>query len=188
MVADWRSRWGIGEFPFYYCQIAPYSRAFFPEMRDVQRRCMNLIPNSGMACLLDLGEELCIHPSQKKTTGDRLAVWALSKTYGIPGITCCGPLFEKVSFESGKATVKFSNVGTGLTAYNKPINSFEIADSDKIFYPAAAVLGKDGTVVLTHPAVKTPVAVRYAFKAYADYNFLYNTAGLPAASFRTDNW
>lgn len=141
-----------------------------------------------MACLLDLGEELCIHPSQKKTTGDRLAVWALAKTYGIPGITYCGPLFEKVSYEAGKATVKFSNVGTGLTSYNKPINSFEIADSDKIFYPATAVLGKDGTVVLSHPAVKTPVAVRYAFKAYADYNFLYNTAGLPAASFRTDNW
>lgn len=188
MVADWRNRWGIGEFPLYYCQIAPYSRAFFPEMRDVQRRCMNLIPNSGMACLLDLGEELCIHPSQKKTTGDRLAVWALAKTYGIQGITYCGPLFESVSYEAGKATVKFSNVGTGLTSYNKPINSFEIADSDKIFYPAQAVLGKDGTVVLTHPAVKTPAAVRYAFKAYADYNFIYNTAGLPAASFRTDKW
>ena len=84
--------------------------------------------------------------------------------------------------------VKFSNAENGLTSYNKEIDAFEIADADKVFYTAKAVIGKNGTVSLSHPAVKNPIAVRYAFKAYVSGNLLFNNEGLPAASFRTDKW
>jgi sialate O-acetylesterase len=37
------------------------------------------------------------------------------------------------------------------------------------------------------PEVTEPVAVRYAFKDFI-VGDLFNTEGLPASSFRTDNW
>ena len=58
MVKDWRNRWAIGDFPFYYVQIAPYAyediNAFegyknSAFIREAQLQCLDLIPNSGIA-------------------------------------------------------------------------------------------------------------------------------------------
>ena len=43
------------------------------------------------------------------------------------------------------------------------------------------------TLTITSDKVKKPVAVRYGWKNYVEGN-LYNTKGLPASSFRSDNW
>jgi sialate O-acetylesterase len=43
-------------------------------------------------------------------------------------------------------------------------------------------------VVVSSPAVSSPVAVRYAWDNYPVGCNLYNAAGLPAAPFRSDNW
>ena len=50
MVNDWRTRWAIGNFPFYYVQIAPYEYGWgeenylIPLMREAQLQCLDLIP------------------------------------------------------------------------------------------------------------------------------------------------
>lgn len=46
--------------------------------------------------------------------------------------------------------------------------------------------GNEGLEVWSTEVAK-PVAVRYGFSNYVDGS-LYNTEGLPASSFRTDNW
>lgn len=190
MVKLWRTLWGCGEWPFYYVQIAPnvYKDVAdsIPLLYEAQSRAMTLIPNSGMAVSVDAGSMKTIHPPDKTIISKRLAYWALNKTYGKTGIAFMGPVYKTLKVAGGKAVLGFDEIPNGLTAYDKPLISFEIAGSDKVFYPAeAAISGK--TVVVHSDAVKNPVAVRYAFKDRSPGN-LYNTEGIPAQPFRTDNW
>jgi sialate O-acetylesterase len=116
-----------------------------------------------------------------------LLYWALSKTYGIKGISYCGPIYKSMKVSDNKINISFDYAQYGLTTYGSEIGNFEIAGEDKLFYKAKANIKEDGTIDVSSDAVSKPVAVRYAYKDYVKGE-LYNTAGLPASSFRTDNW
>ncbi|MGH2624228.1 MAG: sialate O-acetylesterase, partial [Sphingobacterium sp.] len=136
--------------------------------------------------LMDVGEENCIHPANKKVGGERLAYIALAQTYHLKGFGWACPTYEAIEITEGRALVKFKNASLGLTSFGNTLKNFKIAGADKIFYPAeAAITG--GAVVLTSPFVKAPVAVRYAFEDFV-VGDLFSTEGLPVASFRTDDW
>jgi sialate O-acetylesterase len=197
LVARWRKLWNQGDFPFYYAQIAPYDYAQLPPynkggkynsayLRDAQRKAQKTIPNSGMAVLMDSGEQPSIHPAHKEPGGTRLAYLALGKTYNVKGFGFASPEYESVTIKDTLATIKFTNVANGLTAYSKPLSQFEIAGTDKKFYPAKAVIN-GSSVNVSSPQVKKPVAVRYAFRDFI-VGELFGTDGLPVSSFRTDNW
>jgi sialate O-acetylesterase len=147
---------------------------------------MTKIPYSGMAVLMDTGEEKSIHPARKKEVGERLAYWALAKTYGITGFGYASPEFASINIENDKVVITFTNIPNGLTSFGKELQCFEIAGDDKKFYPAIATLGRK-SVTLTSQQVKTPVAVRYAFRNWV-VGDLFSTEGLPLSSFRSDNW
>jgi sialate O-acetylesterase len=192
-----RTKWGIGDFPFYYPQIAPYDYAQLPPynkdgkynsafLRDVQRLDEDKIPNTGMAVLMDIGEQATIHPPRKEQVGSRLAYLALGKTYGIQGFGYQSPAYESLTIKGSSAIVKFKNVANGLTSFLKEMNTFEIAGADKHFYPAKAQI-TGSAVTVTSDQVKEPVAVRYAFKDFI-VGDLFGTDGLPVSSFRTDDW
>jgi len=190
MVNNWRSVWGIGEFPFYFVQIAPFdygnpaqNSAF---MREAQQRLPAIVPNTGMACVMDTGEKDNIHPANKKAAGDRLAYQALVKTYGIKGIECEGPSLKEMKVDGNIVKLTFNNASNGLTSYGKTLSCFEVAGANRRFYPATAVITWSG-ITLFSPSVSEPVAVRYAFRDFI-VGDLFNTEGLPASSFRTDNW
>ncbi len=192
MVKRWRERWNIGEFPFYYCQIAPFdykepeiNSAF---LREAQYKASKKIPNSGMVSLMDTGEENNIHPANKVEAGQRLAYYALKETYGIKGIVCRGPELDEMSIDGSEVHLTFINDDGGITNYGKGFHLFEIAGANKQFYPASATYNwKTKEMLLSSPEVKKPVAVRYAFKDFV-VGDLYNRYGIPASSFRTDNW
>ena len=196
MVKDWRKRWGIGNFPFYYVQIAPFlgnnidkyetfdNSAF---MREVQLQCLDLIPNSGIAITLDIGEKFCVHPPKKKEVADRLLYIALNKTYGFKSIDYASPIYKSKEVKNGGIILKFNNAKEGLFSYNG-LKGFEIAGEDKVFYPANAKL-VDGrrNVFVKSDKVPNPVAVRYGWSRWT-IGTLYDSYLLPAPSFRTDNW
>jgi Domain of unknown function (DUF303). len=193
MVKEWRNVWEQGEFPFYYCQIAPYDNP--PEkhgdfnaafLREAQYKSAQVIPNSGMVVLMDIGEEKCIHPKDKKTGGERLAMMALAKTYGMTGYAYESPTFKEMTIEDGKAILSFDNAPMWLTSFGKELKQFEIAGADKVFYPAKAEIRRS-KVEVSSDKVSVPVAVRYAFKDFV-VGDLFSTEGLPLSSFRTDNW
>ncbi|MBN2611199.1 MAG: sialate O-acetylesterase [Bacteroidales bacterium] len=197
MVDEWRSLWGIGNFPFYYAQIAPFDYKAISKgevlekhnsayLREAQLEASGLIPNSGMAVLMDIGEEKCIHPSRKDITGNRLAYWALKETYGTGGIGCASPVYKGIEIKDTTIVISFDNVPNGITTYGKESVNFEIAGADKVFYPAKAIAGRT-TITVYASNVRNPVAVRYAFKDFA-IGDLYSTEGLPVSSFRSDNW
>ncbi len=195
MVKDWRTRWRIGDFPFYYAQIAPYmygdnevfqnvnNSAF---IRETQLQCLDLIPNSGIAITMDIGDDYCIHPPKKKEVADRLLYNALSQTYGFKNVDYAAPIFESQEVKDGGLILKFKNAETGLFAYEE-LEGFEIAGEDKVFYPAEAEIINRKHLLVKSDKVPKPVAVRYAWYNWIE-GTLYDANLLPASSFRTDNW
>jgi len=178
--------------PFYFVQIAPYkysspdktTNGYFWE---VQEKTLSLIPHSGMACTLDIGEFGTIHPCKKKQVGDRLAYLALCKTYGAKGIEAESPSFKDARFEDGKAIVTMNVGPMGLSPMGQDLAGFELAGEDRVFHPATGVVKDKVNVVVTSPEVAAPVAVRYCFRNWA-VGTLYNGYGIPALPFRSDNW
>ena len=190
LAENWRQKWSTGDFPMYFVQIAPFD--YGPAglnsayLREAQLNAAAEGKNLGMACLLDCGEKDCIHPANKKAAGERLAFQALVKTYGKKGFACDGPVFKEMKIEGSQAMLTFDNASNGLTSFGKGLYCFEVAGANKRFYPAEAFITATG-ITLFSPAVVQPVAVRYAFKDFITGD-LFNTEGLPASSFRTDNW
>ncbi|RED50230.1 sialate O-acetylesterase [Seonamhaeicola aphaedonensis] len=196
MVKDWRERWGGEEFPIYYAQIAPYIYSGDEEykkktdntayIREAQLECLNLIPNSGIAITLDIGEEKFIHPPKKKEVADRLLFNALNQTYGYTAIDYASPTYKSYMVKNGTIILEFNNVNGGL--YNKKgLSDFEIAGDDKVFYPAEAQIIEGNKVLVHNNKVTEPKAVRYAWKNWVR-GTLFDTSLLPVSSFRTDNW
>ncbi len=190
MIADWRARWGQGSFPFYFVQIAPFNygndTGQAAHLRDSQRKTL-AVANTGMAVTLDIGNPVDIHPKNKLDVGQRLALWALAKTYEQPIDVWSGPLYRSIQVEGKGLRVQFDSAGNGLAARDgKPLTHFQVAGEDRVFHPAQASL--DGTSLLVaSEAVAAPMAVRFAWGA-ADQPNLMNSEGLPASSFRSDDW
>jgi len=193
MVKSWRADFGVGEFPFYFVQIAPYwytnskanNSAF---QREAQYKALTLIPNSGMVTTVDLGNERNVHPAEKATISKRLALWALSDTYKIKGLPYKSPVYKSMEVKDSVAIIGFDNVVNGLTTNGKTVDCFEVAGQDSVFYPAKLTIAQRQVRVYS-PKVKVPVAVRYHFYNFSTTDcFLYNTAGLPVMPFRTDKW
>jgi sialate O-acetylesterase len=189
LAENWRSVWGVGEFPFYFVQIAPYDYGLTglnsAYLREAQLKASSA-PGMGMACVMDTGEKDCIHPANKKAAGDRLAYQALVKTYGRKGFACDGPVLKDMKVEGQVVKLTFSNAPNGLTSFGKTLSCFEVAGANKRYFPATAFITGQG-ITLMSPFVNEPVAVRYAFRDFV-VGDLFNTEGIPASSFRTDEW
>ena len=172
LAESWRTEWNIGDFPFYYVQIAPFdygtSGLNSAYLRDAQRKAEDAVPNLGMACLMDAGEKSCIHPANKKAAGDRLAYQALVKTYGKSGFEYSGPVLKEMKVEGSVVKLTFDHANNGLTTFGKELENFEVAGENKRFYPAQASITRQG-ITLFSSAVEKPVAVRYAFKDFCGW-------------------
>jgi sialate O-acetylesterase len=189
LINDWRRQWGQGDFPFYYVQIAPYiynAQTLSQLIRETQFKTLRLLPNTGMAVTIDIGEQWDVHPRNKWDVGERLARWALAKTYGHKDVVYSGPLYKEMRIEQNTIRILFNYTDGGLVAWGDPLTDFTIAGEDRNFVPANAVI-EDDTIVVSSPEIQNPIAVRYAWTNWACPN-LFNAAGLPASSFRTDDW
>lgn len=190
MIQNWRELWFNPKMPFYYVQIAPYG-GYTGEvnsalLRETQLKTMDLLDHVGMAVTLDIGEHQSIHPAEKIKVGERLSYWALAKDYKVEGIQFSGPVYKSHKIDGDKILISFDYVPRGLTTYGKLLNDFEIAGAEGIYQPATAKILKNGTLEVFSEKVKDPKEVRYGWKNFFVGN-LFNTFGLPASSFRTDN-
>ena len=191
MIEDWRQKWGEGDFPFFWVQLANYMGRLpqpgendWAELREAQSMTLRL-PNSGMATAIDIGEAGDIHPKNKREVGRRLALNALNNVYGI-SVTPSGPTFTSMRPAGSSVRINF-RYGRGLkTTDGKAPQSFAVAGEDRHFVWADARI--DGaSVVLSSSTVSKIVAVRYGWASNPDIN-LVNEDGLPALPFRTDDW
>lgn len=195
MITCWREKWGLGDLSFYFVQLAPYNYVRYrkekddsPYIREAQMQTLAELPNVGMACLMDAGDEYCIHASKKYIVGERLAYNALSKDYGYKNIVASGPVYNSHTIQADTVIVRFDNVDTGMTSFNQDIKGFQMAGEDRKFYDAKAeFVSSSRRIAVTCKEVPKPVAVRYCFKGWAEGN-VYNSSLLPMSSFRTDTW
>ena len=191
MISSWRTLWNIGDFPFYFVQIAPFNypdKFAVPQIVEAQLEALKL-PNTGVAGTQDIGAIYDIHPPQKKEVGRRLSLVALHKTYGKYEVVYAGPSLKSFKTEGQNLVINFETPGSTLHSVGGnmgKIPSFYIAGENKTFHKAQ--VKQDGNnIVLNSSKVKKPVAVRYIWANYAN-GTLYNKQGLPALPFRTDTW
>ena len=192
MIKDWRKKWGGESKPFYFVQLANFTKteanpgeSDWAELREAQTKTLTL-PNTGMAVIIDIGEENDIHPKNKQDVGKRLAYLALAKTYGLK-VAYTGPIYQSQKIEGNSIKITFSGAtGSLKTKKSEPLTGFAIAGSDHQFHWAkATIVGNQ--IVVSSDEVANPVAVRYAWANNPVCN-LVNGAGLPASPFRTDDW
>ena len=190
LVKGWRKTFGQDDLPFLFVQIAPFSgygKNSLPNFWEAQTACLK-IKGTGMAVVTDLVPNLAdIHPVNKIDVGNRLALWALAKTYGKKDLVYSGPLYKSMKAEDGKIRLSFAHVGGGLKSRDgKPLTTFEIAGDDGKFVAAEAVIdGKD--VVVSSKDVEKPTQARFGWTNTTNPN-LSNKESLPASPFRTKDW
>jgi len=214
LIRGWRDEWQRDDLPFYFCQVcnnfAKSSRpgeSTWAELRESQSLALAL-PETGQAVTIDLGEAGDLHFRDKKTVGHRLFLIAEAQHYGRR-VAYSGPVNQGVTFENGRARIRFQHTDGGLVAARLPatydvktltgktaplvrntpqseLEGFAICGADRKWVWANAKI--DGlSVVVWSDAVPQPVAVRYAWSDNPICN-LVSGAGLPASPFRTDSF
>ena len=179
MIEDWRKHWGDEEMPFLFVQLAGFTstpQEDWPTIREAQRQALRL-RNTGMAVTIDIGSEHNVHPPDKETVGERLALKARAISYK-EAVVASGPMFLRATPADGALMVDFSGAA-GLMARGGAVKGVEVAGADGVFVAAdAAIVGER----LEVRGVASPRYVRYAWKNFPEAN-LYNKEGLPASPF-----
>ena len=182
MIEDWRNRWGAGDFPFLFVQLANYqTNGRWPMLRESQSETLRLA-NTAMAVTIDIGEHRDIHPKNKQDVGLRLALAARAIAYG-QNLEYSGPVFREAVSEGAAMRVYLTHAD-GMTGKDGAIKGFEIAGPDGKFAPAEARVEGD-TVLVSNPSITDPAGVRYGWADDPGCN-LVNQAGLPAVPFRSE--
>ena len=188
LVDDLRDRFQNQNMPVAFVQLPAMNRPNWPTFREYQRRSLDRLSNVGMAITIDTGHPTNVHPAAKKVVGDRLAQWALVKTYKREGVAM-GPLLKgRISKLDGKIAVEFKHCGNGLkTSDGEPPRHFEIAATDKVFVSASAKIVGKNRVELSSDQISDPKFVRYAWSPFPEPKVnLINSENIPASPFTTE--
>jgi sialate O-acetylesterase len=149
-------------------------------LREKQFECLN-IPGTALITAIDCGEYNDVHPQDKWTVGDRLAVAARGFVYGEKDLTYMSPLARRAVCKDGKITVEFDFAEDGLVS----LLGFEYIEIETEFGSVFKTYAKrsGSTVVIDCPASWRPKYVRYAWEDNPKAR-LYSMERLPAFPFR----
>jgi sialate O-acetylesterase len=193
MIKSWRNEWQQKNLPFLWVQLANYISGADDEygspwavLRESQSTALSL-PKTAEAVIIDIGNPDDIHPRNKQDVGHRLALAARRLIYDEQKLIYSGPRLHNFKIDGNSIRLKFRHTGSGLSIRGDQLHGFTIAGSDKRFIRCNARIDGD-TVVVSHPDIAKPVAVRYAWSDNPETANLINTESLPAAPFRTDEW
>lgn len=195
VIQEWRKQFDQGSLPFVFVQLPNHGKPAdnpgsgdWAEMRAAQAAALEL-PNTAMAVTYDAGEWNDIHPLDKKTVGERLALAARKLVYGESNLIASGPTVQGMKIKGNKVRLMFANIGGGLTVKDDPKSStpggFAIAGEDGKYYWAETKMKKD-YIEVWNDKVATPKKIRYAWADNPVTANLYNKEGLPAPPFEID--
>ena len=170
------------DLPVIFTQLANFTDPHgttgenWAELREEQRQCQE-IPNTAMAVAIDCGEYNDIHPQDKKTIGERLALCARRIAYA-EDIVASGPVAKNAIIRNGKLIIRFTNA-TGLWAKNgRPV--LELIDASKVVHHLYANI--EGETLTAQVSEIDAKHVRFAWTD-SPAVVLYNAYGLPAPPF-----
>ncbi|GHV32704.1 9-O-acetylesterase [Spirochaetia bacterium] len=186
LIQDWREKKAAGRVPFLFVQLPLFGvpeenseTGVWAMMREAQGAAL-VVPVTGMAVALDLGEWNDLHPVLKKEVGYRLALAAEAVVYGEKN-SAPGPQVYCVERRDNTLVVKFSNCGAGLRANSPPYVSI-VAGVEAVRIPAVI---KDGDTLLADlSGIKNPEKLLYAWADNPADRQISNADGLPMIPFR----
>ncbi len=193
LIKDWRARFNNPDMPFYFVQLANYlepkdvqPRSAWALLRESQADALCL-PNTGMAVNIDLGDAKDIHPKTKRELGRRLSAIALNQTYGKK-VPYTAPIYRDYTVEGKTMRIKMDMPqGAESLVQDDNLPGFIMAGPDGKWHKATGKTCGKSEVIVSSPAVKQPVAVRYGWADNPTCT-LHTKSGLYVAPFRTDNW
>jgi len=189
MINQWRTLFHQPQLPFMFVQLANFmkpddipSESAWAEIRGQQTQVLKTVDNTAMALAIDVGERHNIHPLDKKTVGERLALGARHLVYGENKLNYLSPLVDKAKLTNGRAIISFKHINKGLVVKGEKLLGFAISGADKKFIWANATLSNN-QVTVWHDRIKSPKYVRYAWGNNPENANLYNDQELPATPF-----
>ena len=192
-------------------------REALPEIWDAQLRTFNRLDHLGMVVTTDLGSSESNQPIDKLPVAKRLSNWAFAGCYSeiiarklrrklddnapddedriektltaiedptkrMPS----GPIFRSATVDDNQITVDFETWSNVLRLKRGSDHGFTICGEDRKFL-LAEVRVKGKQLIVTHPEIEAPVAVRYGWTDTAKPS-LTDGSGLPASPFRSDEF
>ncbi len=195
LIQDWRHQFGDPRLPFLFVQLASWLPLAdnnpegngWAELRASQAAAL-VLPHTGMATAIDVGDAADIHPRNKRTVGQRLAALALHEL-GLRAAPATGPRLAGHQARGAEFELRLDTTAGGLrTARSgEPPRGFHLAGADRRWHPAEARIEGD-RIVLRSAAVPAPVAARYAWVNNASEANIVGGDGLPLPPLRTDDW
>ena len=180
LVTGWRQLWQQPDLPFMVVQLANFmdpsdkpQDTGWSQVREAQRLVAKRQPNTELACIIDLGETVDIHPLRKQEVAQRIALGFERMLWNKKVL---------LSPEVVSATVNGSTVTLTLDQPlrdNGQLFEFELAGADGRFQNAEAT-GQGNIITVTSP-VAAPVRLRYAWKNNPLLANVFGTTGLPMA-------
>ncbi|MEM1185258.1 MAG: sialate O-acetylesterase [Planctomycetota bacterium] len=190
LIGVWRREFGYPEMPFCVVQLSSFSDpggwgGGWPALREVQAEVADRDPLAGLVVTTDVGNPVDVHPTNKRTVGERAAAWALSDVYKA-GVPAGGPTVDSIAVRGRRIYVRFETNGLGLqTLDGGPVRGFALGAYGSWWNWATAEIDGD-TVVVEAPWMDAPWDVRYAWSDDAGWANLCDGAGMPARQFRSD--
>lgn len=189
LISLWRAQFSQPNLPFMFVQLANFQNpdtqpveSQWAELRAQQTEVFSTVDHTSMALAIDVGERHDIHPKDKRSVGERLALGARHWVYREPGVDYVSPMMASARMSGARVTVDFDYIGGGLTVRGEQLRGFAIAGEDKKYVWARASLHKNQVTVWSDK-VKHPKYLRYAWATNPEGANLYSQSGLPATPF-----
>jgi sialate O-acetylesterase len=197
LIQGWRAGWGSPSLPFLWAQLAPFHSGGdrlvnggvvdspWATLRESQSQALEL-PATAQVVITDVGDRHDIHPRDKRTVGQRLALAARHLAYGEHQAPRSGPVYRGLERDGARLYLTFDSAD-GLAVRGGRLDGFELAGQDGVFHRALARI--EGERVVLHSVhVAEPVQARYGWSDDPSDANLVSGKGLPASPFRTTAW
>jgi sialate O-acetylesterase len=146
-------------------------------LREAQRTVAQQDPYAEMACLIDLGETVDIHPLRKKEAAERIGLCMDRLVYNKKVQLSPHPISAEA--QGSEIVITFDQPLLSEGAGNIP--ELEVAGSDGHFVNVDSSMVTGNKISLKSP-ISAPVKVRFAWKD-SPHATLHNATGLPVTPF-----
>lgn len=190
LISDWRTLWGDDTLPFMVVQLPGFEKWMdnnrsneFPIIRQCQQAVVDTVKNTYLCSISDAGEQLDIHPKNKKVVGERLALLARKYAYGEE-ILADAPRMESVTRKKNVITITWKNAGDGIVVKGNKVEGLHVFAGEEEKAYTFAIEGNK-LILNVEQAEEEPLQVKFARTSWYQVN-LYNSAGIPAIPFETN--
>ena len=190
LISDWRTLWGDDTLPFMVVQLPGFEKWMdndrkneYPIIRQCQQDTADTVANVHLCSISDAGEQIDIHPKNKKVVGERMALLARKYASG-EDILADAPRMESVARKKNIVTITWNNAGDGIVVKGDKVEGLHVFAGEEEKAYSFTVEGNK-LVLQMEQVEDEPLEVKFARTSWYQVN-LYNSVGIPAIPFETD--